>query len=79
MSAVTAEGLKNTGVTGLTNLQTTIPSLSIHNVNGNLAFHLRGVGSLANGPGFENPIALYVDGVYIAARSADAATQEPGK
>jgi len=32
--------------------------------------HLRGVGSTAIGPGIENPVAIYVDGVYYASSSS---------
>ncbi|WP_372730855.1 TonB-dependent receptor [Novosphingobium sp.] len=73
VSAVTATAMTNSGIKGLDSLQVSIPALSVQNANGYLTLHLRGVGSLGNGPGFENPIALYVDGVYLANQSVGLA------
>ncbi|HMN43031.1 MAG TPA: TonB-dependent receptor [Povalibacter sp.] len=55
-------------VTGLTEL---VPGLNIINANGILNTSLRGIGSNAVAPGFENPVALYVDGVYYASATAN--------
>jgi len=69
VSAVTAKALAANGIEGLDTLQVAVPSLSTQSVNGYLGLHLRGVGSIANGPGFENPVALYIDGVYYGNQS----------
>ena len=65
VSVLNNESLETTGVTGLSNITVGVPSLSAENINGYLGLHLRGVGSNGNGPGFENPVALYIDGVYL--------------
>lgn len=69
VSAVSAGTLRSVGVTGLSNINVAVPSLSVQSANGYLALHIRGIGSIANGPGFENPVALYVDGVYYGNQS----------
>ena len=43
-----------------------VPGLKAGNSVGFATTHLRGIGSTALGPGIENPIAIYVDGVYYA-------------
>lgn len=73
VSVLTNEAIAATGITGLTNINVAVPSLTVENVNGYLGLHLRGVGSIGNGPGFENPIALYIDGVYYANQSVGLA------
>ena len=69
VSAVTAAALEAGGVKGLDTIQTAVPGLSVQNASGALALHLRGVGAIYGGPGYENPIALYVDGVYYASQN----------
>ena len=64
VSAVTAAGLVNSGVTNIQSLTDVVPGLTVQNGTGFETTHLRGVGSSAIGPGIENPVALYVDGVY---------------
>ena len=66
VTAITASELDNTGVTGIQDLSISVPSLSVQNGGGYLFMHLRGVGTNTPGAGLENPIALYVDGVYYA-------------
>jgi outer membrane receptor protein involved in Fe transport len=66
VSAVTAAKLESAGINGIADLSVAVPSLNIGNGNGYLITHLRGIGTIANGPGIENPVALYVDGVYYA-------------
>lgn len=39
---------------------------------------LRGIGTTANGPGVENPVALYVDGVYYGASIGTVLTLDSG-
>jgi len=66
VSVVTAQQLETSGVTGIADISMVVPNLNVANGNGYLITHLRGVGTLNNGPGIENPVALYVDGVYYA-------------
>ena len=67
IEVASADQLNAIGVSDLQGLQITIPGLNIQNANGYAAPYLRGVGSAAAGPGIENPVAIYVDGVYYAA------------
>jgi iron complex outermembrane recepter protein len=69
VSAVTASQLADTGITGIDQLSMDIPALNIQDGGGYLLMHLRGVGATTVGAGLENPVALYVDGVYRANQS----------
>ena len=64
ISALTGTQLARSGVTNVTDIKVTIPSLNVTNSAGYLSMSLRGIGSNGIGPGVENPIALYIDGVY---------------
>lgn len=64
ISAVTAATLETSGVKGLDTLQMAVPSLSVQNSSGALTLRIRGLGAIFGGPGFEPPVALYVDGQY---------------
>ena len=61
--AASATTLVNSGVSNLQNLTDLVPGFTVQDA-GFETTHLRGVGSSAIGPGIENPIAVYVDGVY---------------
>lgn len=65
ISAVSATQLAASGVKGIDTIRVAVPGLTAQNSNGVLTMFLRGVGTNANGPGFENPVSLYIDGVYI--------------
>ncbi|HJQ17506.1 MAG TPA: TonB-dependent receptor [Allosphingosinicella sp.] len=70
ITAVTGERLSNIGVTNTQDLARVVPGLSIQNSVGGTQAHLRGVGTTAaGGPGHENSIATYIDGVYIVSTS----------
>ena len=66
VTAVSGETLAAAGVTNIQDLNLVVPGLSVNNEVGFAITHLRGVGSTAIGPGIENPVAVYVDGVYYA-------------
>ena len=70
VTAVTGAGLVNSGVTNLQDLSAVVPGLVVQN-GGFATNHLRGVGSSTVGPGLENAIALYVDGVYYASAATN--------
>jgi len=70
VEAVSAGQLDEAGVFDLEGLRVMIPGLEVQNANGYATPYLRGVGSAAAGPGIENPIAIYVDGVYYAAATS---------
>jgi iron complex outermembrane receptor protein len=71
IDTLTADQLTQAGVDNVTDLRTAVPTLNINNSNGLLTTSLRGIGSNAVAPGFENPVAVYVDGVYYASSAAN--------
>ena len=70
VTAVSGANLVNSGVTNLQDLSAVVPGLVVQN-GGFATNHLRGVGSSTVGPGLENAIALYVDGVYYASAATN--------
>jgi iron complex outermembrane receptor protein len=66
VTAITSESLERGVVTDITDLRSVVPGLNLVNENGAITSELRGIGSNVIGPGFENPVAIYVDGVYYA-------------
>ena len=70
VAAISATGLARAGVSDLTQIDVAVPGLKITNNNGLIAPRLRGIGSTATGPGVENSIAIYVDGVYFGSTAA---------
>ncbi|EQB13390.1 TonB-dependent receptor [Sphingobium lactosutens] len=70
ISAVTATQLSNTGINNVSDIKLVVPALNVTNSAGSVSFSLRGIGSNGIGPGVENPIALYIDGVYYASPAA---------
>ena len=71
VTALSSRALEAARVTSVTDLRLSVPSLNIVNNNGILSTSLRGVGSTGVNPGFENPVAIYVDGVYLASTVAN--------
>ena len=67
VEAFSADQLAATGVSNITDLATVTPGLVMGSQGGYVQPRLRGVGTLAVSPGVENPIAIYVDGVYYSA------------
>ena len=66
VTAITAARLEGMGIQSTEDLGELTPGLSVPVSSGYFQPHLRGVGTSSTGAGIENPIALYVDGVYIA-------------
>lgn len=71
VSAVTATQLSASGISGSRDLNIAVPSLYIGNAIGFSEPRLRGVGSTTIGPGIENSVATYVDGVYYASSTSN--------
>ena len=70
ITAITGDKLNATGVNVTTDLIAVTPGLNYTNNAGVYAqAKLRGVGTSSNGPGIENPVATYIDGVYISSMS----------
>ena len=67
VTAVDASQLSNLGVESALDLRVAAPALNSTNASGVFASSIRGVGSFAFAPAVESPVALYIDGVYIAA------------
>lgn len=70
VTALSESALETANVVNVTDLGMLVPSLNIANSNGKVSTSLRGIGSTGIGPGFENPVAIYLDGVYLAANTA---------
>jgi iron complex outermembrane receptor protein len=68
ISAFDAATLDREGITSVAELGLLVPGLVYTDVVGYGLPYLRGVGTSATGPGFENPVATYVDGVYYASQ-----------
>lgn len=68
VNAITADQLGPSGIIDSSQLTAVVPGLSLGVTTANFEPHLRGIGTTSNGPGIENPVALYVDGVYYASQ-----------
>jgi iron complex outermembrane receptor protein len=66
VSAASAARLDAVNIQSSQDLALITPGLTIPQTSGYTQPHIRGVGTSANGPGIENPVATYIDGVYIA-------------
>ncbi|MCJ2179986.1 TonB-dependent receptor [Novosphingobium album (ex Hu et al. 2023)] len=69
ISAFSNAELDRSGIDNIADLGTVVPGLVFSNIVGYSQPYIRGVGTNATGPGFENPVATYVDGVYYAAQA----------
>lgn len=74
VTAASAARLAAVGIQTTQDLAIVTPGLSAPQVSGFTQPHIRGVGSSTNGPGLEQPVATYIDGVYIAAAPASLLT-----
>jgi iron complex outermembrane receptor protein len=72
INAFDASQLAKSGIDTVNDLGAVVPGLVYTDVTGYGLPYLRGIGTTATGPGYENPVATYVDGVYYAAQGADA-------
>jgi iron complex outermembrane receptor protein len=70
VSAVTANQLERQGVKDVLDLRIAVPTLNVTSSAGYLTTSLRGIGSNGIGAGIENPVALYIDGVYYASAAS---------
>ncbi len=66
ITSMSASRLASAGVTDTISLKELTPALDFNtNLGGFGQPRIRGIGTSATGPGIENPVATYVDGVYI--------------
>lgn len=70
MSTATAAKLENAGITSTIDLAQITPGLAMPVNVGRVTPRIRGVGAIANGPGQENSVAVYIDDVYLASANA---------
>jgi len=72
ITALSGEAVLNSGVTSTLDLKAAAPSLNMTTAIGGFGLpRIRGLGSTGQGPGIENPVAVYVDGVYIMSAAAN--------
>lgn len=69
VEAFSADQVKTSVVTSVTDLGAITPGLVASSEFGYFEPHLRGVGTTAPSASVENPIAIYVDGVYYGSQS----------
>lgn len=68
ITALSSEQLRAAGVNDTLDLRATVPALNVTTATGGIGLpRIRGVGATGQGPGLENPVAVYVDGVYYGA------------
>jgi iron complex outermembrane receptor protein len=66
VTAISATKLAASNITSAADIGAVTPNLVLTQVAGTLQPHIRGVGTNFSGPGVENPVATYIDGVYVA-------------
>lgn len=72
VTAVSASALAAASVTNTADLVNVIPGLTVPKSAGYALPHLRGIGVTAIGPGIENSVATYIDGVYHGVSASNA-------
>jgi iron complex outermembrane receptor protein len=71
ITALSSGDLKAAGLTNTQDLRAAVPALNFTTGTGGYGLpRIRGIGATGQGPGIENPVAVYVDGVYLASASA---------
>ncbi len=70
IAAVTAQGLAQANVRSTVNLATVVPGLVTYQTVTSFQPFIRGVGSNISSIGLENPVAVYLDGVYLSSKAA---------
>lgn len=66
VTALSGAALAKAGVQNTADLNSVIPGLNFTTSVGAYGLPtIRGIGSTSNGPGVENPVATYIDGVYM--------------
>lgn len=66
VSAVDSTALETAGIQSTSQLAQVVPGIQFNYIAGNTNVSIRGVGTQSYGPGAENPVGVYVDGVHIA-------------
>ncbi|MFA6116850.1 MAG: TonB-dependent receptor [Sphingomonas sp.] len=71
ITAVTADALATSGAYNVLDLERVAPGLQVYQTGASVLPFLRGIGSNQSSPGFESPVAIYLDGIYQATKSAN--------
>jgi iron complex outermembrane recepter protein len=66
VSSVSAEALRTGVVLSTADLFRMVPSLTVNSTNGRFFPRIRGVGNEITNPAYENGVATYIDGIYVA-------------
>ncbi|RYE78137.1 MAG: hypothetical protein EOO80_09225 [Oxalobacteraceae bacterium] len=69
VTAISGEAMSAAGVAITTDLDRVTPGLTFTTTASHAQPNIRGVGSALTGPGADNNVAIYIDGVYQAAQS----------
>ncbi len=68
ITALSDELITASGVTNTEDLRAAVPALNVTTAVGGFGLpRIRGIGATGQGPSIENPVAVYVDGVYYTA------------
>ncbi|RYY28387.1 MAG: TonB-dependent receptor [Sphingomonadales bacterium] len=68
ITALSSADLTSSGVAGVEDLKAAAPALNVTTAVGGFGLpRIRGIGATGQGVGIENPVAVYVDGVYYSA------------
>jgi iron complex outermembrane receptor protein len=71
LSALSQAEMKAAGVNGTADLKAAVPALNFTTGTGGFGLpRIRGIGATGQGPGIENPVAVYIDGVYYGSASS---------
>ena len=69
ITAINGSALERDGIAATTQLPLAIPSLFFAQDAGFALTYLRGIGTNISGPGGENSVATFIDGVYVSSSS----------
>lgn len=70
LTTLTSEALTSANITDTTGLEQLTPSLKLDRQGNFTAPALRGISGTVTGPGMDNNVAIYVDGVYMPSTTA---------
>ncbi|MBP7334347.1 TonB-dependent receptor [Niveispirillum sp.] len=72
VTAVTADMLDTAGTYNVLDLEKISPGLQVYQTGASVLPFIRGIGSNQSNPGFESPVAVYLDGIYQANKGGNS-------
>ncbi|MFV3077046.1 TonB-dependent receptor [Niveispirillum fermenti] len=72
VTAVTANMLDVAGTYNVLDLEKISPGLQVYQTGASVLPFIRGIGSNQSNPGFESPVAVYLDGIYQANKGGNS-------